>query len=46
MSGQFSEAMRDNAAYGLGLALLAILLYITLTIRVQIRRGCRHWTLS
>ncbi len=30
MSGQFSEAMRDNAAYGLGLALLAILVYITL----------------
>ncbi len=30
MSGQFSEAMRDNAAYGLRLALLAILLYITL----------------
>lgn len=30
MSGQFSQAMRDNAAYGLGLALLAILIYITL----------------
>lgn len=30
MSGQFSEAMRDNAVAALGLALLAILIYITL----------------
>jgi SecD/SecF fusion protein len=30
MSGQFSEAMRNNAVYGLGLALLAILIYITI----------------
>lgn len=30
MSGQFSEAMRNNALWALGLALAAILLYITL----------------
>ena len=30
MSGQFSDAMRNNAVYGLGLALLGILLYISL----------------
>ncbi len=30
MSGQFSETMRDNAVYALGLALLSILIYITL----------------
>lgn len=29
ISGQFSDAMRNNAAIGLGLALLAILIYIT-----------------
>ncbi|MDP1835589.1 MAG: protein translocase subunit SecD [Chlamydiales bacterium] len=29
MSGQFSETMRNNALWALGLALLAILLYIT-----------------
>lgn len=29
MSGQFSEAMRDNALMALGLALLSILIYIT-----------------
>lgn len=29
MSGQFSDAMRNNAVWALGLALLAILLYIT-----------------
>lgn len=29
MSGQFSDAMRSNAAIGLGIALLAILIYIT-----------------
>lgn len=30
MSGQFSDAMRNNAIIGLGIALLAILIYITL----------------
>jgi SecD/SecF fusion protein len=29
MSGQFSDAMRNNAVWALGLALIAILLYIT-----------------
>lgn len=30
MSGQFSDAMRNNAAIGLGIALVSILIYITL----------------
>ena len=30
ISGQFSDVMRDNALFGLGLALLCILIYITI----------------
>jgi SecD/SecF fusion protein len=39
MSGQFSEAMRNNALWALGLALLSILIYITLRFEFKYALG-------
>lgn len=39
MSGQFSDAMRNNALFGLGAALLCILLYITVRFEFKFAIG-------